>query len=118
MSQDLSDLSHDLAVLPHLRGFPDELERFSTLLKQAHPHGKSAAGLIIQRPGTRRFLRFVCEAVVRGQEILTTYEAAAALGIPTEELWRRVEAGELPPPVFREGEKAVWRREHLIAARR
>ncbi len=116
MSHDPSDLSHDLAVLPHLRGFPDEFERFSTLLKQAHPHGKSAAGLIIQRPGTRRFLRFVCEAVVRGEEILTTHEAAAALGIPVKEMWRRVEAGELPAPLFREGEKAVWRREDLIAA--
>ncbi len=108
------DPSRDLAVLPHLVGFPEEFERFSTLLKHAHPRGMSAIDLIIHRPGSNRFLRRVCEAVARGEAILTTYEAAAALGITAEELFRRLEAGEVPQPVFREGRKLVWLRNELL----
>ncbi|MDR7416510.1 MAG: hypothetical protein QN193_11550 [Armatimonadota bacterium] len=105
--------SRDLEVLPHLRGFAEELARFSNLLKQAHPRGRSAIGLIIHRPGPDRFLRRVCEAVARGETILTTYEAADLLGLSAEELVRRLEAGELPEPVYREGRKIIWRREQL-----
>jgi len=105
--------TQDLEVLPHLRGFADELARFSNLLKQAHPRGRSAIGLIIHRPGPDRFLRRVCEAVARGEPIVTTHEAAALLGLSTAELVRRLEAGELPQPVYREGWKIIWRREQL-----
>ncbi len=103
----------DLEVLPHLRGFPEDLERFSNLLKQAHPRGVSAIALIIHRPGPDRFLRRVCEAVARGEAILTTHEAAAALGVSAEELLRSVEAGEVPQPMYREGHKLIWRREQF-----
>ncbi|MCS7174011.1 MAG: hypothetical protein N0A24_11720 [Armatimonadetes bacterium] len=108
--------TQDLEVLPHLRGFPEDLARFTNLLKQAHPRGRSAIGLIIHRPGPDRFLRRVCEAVARGEAILTTYEAAALLGLPAGELVRRLEAGELPEPVYREGQKLIWRREQLPGA--
>ncbi len=110
----MSDPSRDLAVLPHLRGFPEEFERFSNLVKHAHPRGTSAIDLIIHRPGSNRFLRRVCEAVACGEAILTTYEAAAALGISPEELLERLEAGEVPEPVFREGRQLVWLRDQLL----
>ncbi|MDR5709775.1 MAG: hypothetical protein QN172_09730 [Armatimonadota bacterium] len=117
MSQDCPlSPARDLEVLPHLRGFPEDLARFSNLLKQAHPRGRSAIGLIIHRAGPARFLRRVCEAVARGEAILTTYEAATLLGLSAEELLRRLEAGELPEPVYREGRKLVWRREQLLGA--
>lgn len=106
----------DFAVLPHLRGFPDALERYANAIKHAHPRGKSVVAMMIQRPGADRFLRRVALAVHSGERILTTVEAAEALGMATSELLRRLDAGELPPPVFRDGRKVIWRAEQLTAS--
>jgi ATP-dependent Clp protease adapter protein ClpS len=106
----------DFAVLPHLRGFPDDLERYANLMKQAHPRGKSAVATMIQRPGADSFLRRVALAVHNGEQILTTVAAAERLGVTPAELLRRLDAGELPPPLFREGRKVIWRTDQLTAS--
>jgi hypothetical protein len=106
----------DFAVLPHLRGFPDDLERYANLMKQAHPRGKSAVAMMIQRPGARSFLRRVALAVHNGETIVTTLGAAEALGLTPAELLRRLDAGELPPPIFRDGRKAIWTADQLTGA--
>jgi hypothetical protein len=74
--------------------------------------------MMIQRPGSDRFLHRVALAVHSGEQILTTVEAAEALGMATSELLRRLDAGEIPPPVFRDGRKAIWRADQLTASAR
>ena len=55
----------DLMVLRHLRGFPDELHRFSNAVKQAH--GRSAVDLFLSRPAPPdSFLAALCRAVLDG----------------------------------------------------
>ncbi|MDR5682818.1 MAG: hypothetical protein QN163_02150 [Armatimonadota bacterium] len=103
----------DLAVLHHLRGFPDELERYANLVKQAHPRGRSAIAMIIQRPGPDSFLRRVVRAVHDGERIVTTVDAAERLGMTPAELLRRLDAGELPLPLFRDGRKVIWGADRL-----
>jgi len=104
-------LSVDLEVLRHLQGFPDELERYANLLKHAHPQGRSACGLIIQRPGPAGFLRRLCELLVAGEAVVTTAEAARLLRTTPQQLLERLDRGEVPAPEFRDGAKVIWRRE-------
>ncbi len=103
----------DLQVLAHLRGFPQELERYANLVKHAHPRGRSACALIIHRPGRRGFLRRLCELVAAGVPVVTTWEAAALVGVQPPQLLEMVARGELPPPEFREGSRVIWRRQAL-----
>lgn len=110
-----SDLPLDLdrEVLAHLRGFPEELERYANLVKHAHPHGRSACGLIIHRPGPEGFLRRLCQLVAEGVAVVTTWEAANLLGTDPAHLLELLEQGQLPQPEFRDGARVVWRRQAL-----
>jgi hypothetical protein len=117
MHERMDPTARDVQVLPHLQGFPEEIKRFSNLVKQAHPKGKSAIDLILQRPGARpTFLHRVCAAVADGEDIVTTVEAARILAVPPGELIRRLDAGELPAPVFHDGRRAIWPRIALLAS--
>ncbi len=104
-------LTLDLQVLAHLRGFPEELERYANLVKHAHPRGRSACALIIHRPGPRGFLRRLCQLVAAGVPVVTTWEAAALLGVEPPQLLEMVARGQLPPPEFQEGWRIIWRRQ-------
>lgn len=106
-------LDLDREVLSHLRGFPEELERYANLVKHAHPLGRSACGMIIHRPGPPGLLRRLCELVASGQPVVTTWEAARLVGISAAELLARLDRGELPEPEFRDGARVLWRRQVL-----
>ncbi len=108
-------LSLDLEVLAHLRGFPEELARYANLVKHAHPRGSSACALIIHRPGPPGFLRALCQLVAQGESVVTTWELARRSGLEPAELLEALDRGELPSPEFRDGTKAVWRREAVEA---
>lgn len=103
----------DREILSHLRGFPEELERYANLVKHAHPLGRSACGMIIHRPGPSGFLRRLCELVASGQSVVTTWEAARLAGGSPADLLERLDRGELPPPEFRDGVRVIWRLEVL-----
>jgi len=106
----------DFQVLPHLQGFPEDIKRFSNLIKQAHPNGKSAIALILQRRGARQgFLYHVCAAVAAGEPIVTTIEAARLIGVPPAELLRRLDAGSVPAPSFLDDRRAIWPRQVIEA---
>jgi hypothetical protein len=108
-----ADAALDLAVIAHLRGFPEDLERYANLVKHAHPKGKSAVALIIHRPGSG-FLRRLCELVASGEDVVTTVEAAELVGVTVEGLLARLEGGTLPAPLFRQGTRVIWSRPTLV----
>jgi hypothetical protein len=105
----------DTMVLHHLRGFPDELRRFSNFLKQAH--GRSAIDFVLSRPAPENsFLAAVCRAVRDGEDAVTVVEAAEMLGIPPAAMLARSPA-ELPEPLWGEGRYRLWRRADIAALR-
>src|SRR5438132_11116393 len=70
----------DFAVLAHLRGYPEELRRFSNLIKQAHPHGRTAVDFFLSRPvAGDSFVAALCRLVQAGEDIVTVVEAADLL---------------------------------------
>jgi len=105
----------DLVVLAHLRGYPAELRRFSNLVKQAHPQGRTAAEFFLSRPVAEgSFVAALCRLVQAGEEIVTVVEAAELLGVPPSTLLDP-DAVKLPPPIFGEGQHRVWRRADVVA---
>lgn len=120
MSHDLhgsSDL--DLAVLAHLRGYPEELRRFSNLMKQAHSNGRTAADFFLSRPVAEdSFVAAVCRLVKAGEDIVTVVEAAEILRIPPSRVLELAAAPGFPLPVWGEGRHRVWRRADITANQR
>jgi len=107
----------DLAVLAHLRGFPEELRRFSNLIKQAHPHGRTAVEFFLSRPtADDSFVAALCRFVRDGEDVVTVVEAAEVLGLPPQALLDPARAPHLPPPLYGEGRYRVWRRADLTRA--
>jgi len=105
----------DTIVLRHLRGFPDELRRFSNFLKQAH--GRSAVDFVLSRPAPEdSFLAAVCRAVRDGEDVVTVVEAAEMLGVGPAALLASG-AAELPPPFWGEGRHRLWRRADIARHR-
>jgi len=103
----------DLIVLRHLRGFPDELHRFSNAVKQAH--GRSAVDLFLSRPAPPdSFLAALCRAVRDGQDVVTAVEAADLLGRPAAELLTPEAEATLPAPVWGTGRHRLWRRTDIV----
>lgn len=111
-------LDVDREVLTHLRGFPEELERYANLVKHAHPRGLSACGLIIHRPGPEGFLWKLCQLVADRVPVVTTWEAADLLGTDPGQLLESLDQGRLPPPEFRDGPRVIWRRQALEGRQR
>jgi hypothetical protein len=120
MAHDLfgsSDL--DLSVLRHLRGYPEELRRFSNLMKQAHSNGRTAAEYFLSRPvAGDSFVAALCRLVKAGEDIVTVVEAAEMLGVAPSRLLELSAAPGIPRPLWGEGRHQVWRRADIAAAQR
>ncbi len=106
----------DLAVLAHLRGYPAELRRFSNLMKQAHPQGRTAAEFFLSRPVAEdSFVAALCRLVQAGEDVVTVVEAAELIGVSPSTLLDPARAVQLPPPIFGDGRHRVWRRADVVA---
>jgi hypothetical protein len=112
-------LARDLEVLPHLRGYPEELHRYATLMKQTHPRGISAVQFLLGRTGAQDgFLETICRMVASGDPPLSAVEAAEVAGVPPTAFLADLAARpNFPTPVFRQAHRAVWRKadiEHYL----
>ena len=106
----------DLKVLEHLRGYPEELRRYSNLLKQTHPRGQSAVEFLLKRPASGDFVEAVCRLVQDGVEIVSAVEAAALAGVPPRSFLDEVASRpDFPAPLFRQDHRALWRRAEVDA---
>jgi hypothetical protein len=120
MTQDLQGSSDlDLAVLTHLRGYPEELRQFSNLMKQAHSNGRTAADFFLSRPVAEdSFVAALCRLVKAGEDIVTVVEGAEMLGVPPARVLELAALPWFPPPVWGEGRHQVWRRADIKATQR
>lgn len=107
-----ADFPLDFTVLEHLRGYPDDLKRYSNLLKQVHPRGMSAVAFLLKRPSASDdFVEAVCRLVRDGEEIINVVAAADLAHLPPQMfLDEVVSRPEFPPALFRNERKIVWRR--------
>jgi hypothetical protein len=114
MSESSSLNSLDAGVLRHLRGFPEELHRFSNIVKQAH--GRSAVELFLARPAPAdSFLAALCRAARDGDDVVTVVEAAALLSRPPADLLTADAEAALPRPRWGTGRHRLWRRADIVA---
>lgn len=106
----------DFEVLEHLRGYPDDLKRYSNLLKQVHPRGMSAVEFLLKRPpAPDDFVVVVCALVRDGVEIINVVAAADAAHLPPQMFLNDVASRpDFPQPLFRNGHKAVWRKAEVL----
>jgi hypothetical protein len=103
----------DVVVLHHLRGFPDELHRFSNVLKQTH--GRSAVEFFLSRPASPdSFLAALCRAARDGEDVVTVIEAAELLGRPAASLLTPEAETTLPLPFWGTDRHRLWRRTDLM----
>lgn len=108
----------DFAVLAHLRGYPEELRRFSNLVKQAHPNGRTAVEFFLSRPvAENSFIAALCRLVSSGENVATVVEAAEMLGVPPSALLDPARTADLPPPLSGDGRHRLWRRADVAARR-
>jgi len=108
----------DLAVLAHLRGYPEDLRRFTNLMKQAHPRGRTAAEFFLSRPvAGDSFVAALCRLVQAGEDIVTVVEAADLLGLPPGRVLELSAAPGFPRPLAGEGRHQIWRRTDIAAFR-
>ena len=106
----------DFKVLEHLRGYPEELRRYSNLLKQTHPRGQSAVEFLLKRPASGDFVEAVCRLVQDGVEIVSAVEAADLAGVsPRTFLDEVASRPDFPAPLFRQDHRALWRRADVDA---
>ena len=101
----------DLKVLPHLRGYPEELVRYSNLIKQANPRGMSAVEFLLKRPSSLDgFLETLCRLVRDGENVLSAVEASELAGLsPKAFLAEMASRPDFPAPLFRREHRALWR---------
>jgi len=107
---------HDLEVLAHLRGYPEELRRYSNLMKQTHPRGTSAVEFLLKRPPSGDFVETVARLVRDGEEIVNAVEAAELAGVPPRTFLEELAArSDFPSPLYRKDHRAIWRRAEVQA---
>ncbi len=104
--------ARDFEVLQHLRGYPEELHRYTNLMKQTHPRGTSAVEFLLGRAGAQEgFLEAICRMVRSGEEAASAVEAAELAGVPPKVFLEEIASRpDFPAPVFRAEHRAVWRR--------
>ena len=103
----------DATVLHHLRGFPEELQRFGNVVKQAH--GRSAVEFFLSRPAPAdSFLAALCRAARDGEDVVTVIEAAELLGRPPAALLAPEFAAALPPPWWGTDRHRLWLRGDIL----
>lgn len=107
----------DFKVLQHLRGYPEELQRYSNLIKQVHPRGISALEFLLKRPASPdMFLETICRLVRNGEEIMTPVEAAERAGTSPQVFLDQIAAHpDFPAPLFRQDRRVLWRRADVEA---
>jgi hypothetical protein len=110
-------LDEDLKVLSHLRGYPEDLRHFSTLIKQANPRGTSALRLVLSRPAASdSLIAAVCRQVADGVAIVSAVEAAERFGIPPRQFLDEIAGREgFPAPLFASGHRRIWRQSDIEA---
>ncbi len=101
----------DFKVLIHLRGYPEELRRYSNLMKQSHPRGTSAVEFLLKRPvAPDGFVEAICRLVRDGEDILSAVEVAERVGFSPRAFLEEVASQpDFPPPLFRQMHRRVWR---------
>ncbi len=106
-----SEFALDFKVLQHLRGYPDELRRYSNLLKQSHPRGISAVEFLLKRPTSPDgFVEAICRLVRDGEDILSAVEAADRVGLPPQAFLEHVASDpQFPAPLFGSAHRKIWR---------
>ena len=108
----------DLAVLSHLRGYPEEPRRFSNLMKQAH-QGRSAAEFFLTRPvEDNSFVAALVRLIQAGEDVVTVVEAAELLGSSPSALLDPARLSELPPSLAGEERHRIWCRADITARRK
>jgi hypothetical protein len=108
----------DYAVLTHLRGYPEDLRRFSNLMKQSHPHGRTAVEFFLAREvAADSFVAALCRLVQSGEDIVTVVEAADLLGTPPARVLDLARSPGFPRPLSGEDRHQVWRRADIAAFR-
>lgn len=108
---DRTALEVDYRVLAHLRGYPAHLRRYTTVMKQAHPRGRSAAEFLLTRAGAGDgFLEAVCRLVTEGVDVVTAVEAAEMAGLPPAAAGGLADRPGFPAPLYGRGREALWRR--------
>ncbi len=110
--------NRDLAVLAHLRGYPEELRRFSNLMKQIHPTGRTATDFFLSRQvAADSFVAAICRLVQAGEDFVTVVEAADVLEVAPARILELAATPGFPRPLFGEGRQRVWRRSDIVAPR-
>ncbi|MDR7543542.1 MAG: hypothetical protein QN120_04755 [Armatimonadota bacterium] len=116
---DQTVFAEDLAVLAHLRGYPEDLRHYSNLIKQAHPRGLSALALVLRRPqASDSLIAAVCRYIAEGTPIASAVEAAELFGLPPAQFLDQVASrADFPRPLFAVEHRRLWRRADLEAYR-
>jgi hypothetical protein len=87
-------------------------------MKQAHPHGRSAAEFFLTRPVAEdSFVAALVRLIRAGEDIVTVVEAAELLGDSPSALLTPARVSTLPPPLAGEGRYRIWRRADVVARR-
>lgn len=106
----------DFQVLPHLRGYPEELHRYANLMKQTHPRGISALEFLLNRPhGPDGFLETICRNVRDGITVLTGVEVATRLDLSPAAVLELAASSTFPSPLFRNAGLGIWRAQDIDA---
>jgi hypothetical protein len=110
----------DALILPHLRGYPEDLRHFSNLIKQAHPRGMSALDMVLRRPpASDSYIAALCRLVASGEQVLSAVEAAELFGVsPRTFLETIASRPDFPAPLFVSGDRRLWRLSDVESYRR
>ena len=108
----------DLGILAHLRGYPDELRRFSNLMKQGHLQGRAAADYFLSRDvSADSFVAALARLTQGGEDVVTVVETAELLDRPPAQVLQLAALPGFPAPLFGEDRHQIWRHADIMAWR-